>query len=276
MWDDLQNLSSDSREIIGKSLIFTREIINRYFHAQMERSNISTIEFLERQHAQIIALPDHILEKKLSEKLFKDSSAESVEIMLNCISSSLFIYKLDLEKSKKQFNLSEIDVRIKNINNILDKFFCFYDKNNYIKYYDVTHGKKYDLFLSYSSKDNEIVEYFIDEIKNRVEFELFVAKKEENITKNWRISILNSIKDCEVYIPIVTPNFITSVWTNQEFGYALALEKKILPIFLCNEKPGFLESIHGIIVEDVSYVLMKNAANTLISKINDLLEVSRD
>lgn len=63
--------------------------------------------------------------------------------------------------------------------------------------------------------------------------------------------VASGIKECDIFIPILTRKSIHSQWINQEIGYAKAIEKKIIPIV----EDKIIDSLQGFIHKqvDLSY-----------------------
>lgn len=85
------------------------------------------------------------------------------------------------------------------------------------------------VFLSYSSEENELA----GEIKDNLEvhgLKVFLAHEDIEPTDEWQEVIIRKLKECDIFVPIVSKNFKNSRWTDQETGIAFAEEKMIIPI----------------------------------------------
>lgn len=71
--------------------------------------------------------------------------------------------------------------------------------------------------------------------------------------------VKNGIKDCDYFVPILTPNSISAQWINQEIGYATALNREIFPIV----EHSVIDVLKGFIHKqvDLSYSYEKNTRN---------------
>jgi len=95
------------------------------------------------------------------------------------------------------------------------------------------------IFLSYSHKDKNLS----GELKETLErdgFEVFMAHEDIEPTKEWEIEIIRNLKECDIFIPIVSNNFLESKWTDQESGFAFAKDKFIIPIDIGLVPYGFI------------------------------------
>jgi len=107
-------------------------------------------------------------------------------------------------------------------------------------------GKTLRLFLSYSHKDKRIAGA-IKEAFNHYGIEAFLAHENIQVGQEWRNTILNNLKQFDVFVAIVSKNFTDSNWTDQEVGFAICQEKTIVPISIDGQMPyGFLEMIQAI------------------------------
>jgi hypothetical protein len=101
---------------------------------------------------------------------------------------------------------------------------------------------KLKIFISYTENEIEIAKNIKDNLKN-YNFESYIAYTDITKSKKWRSSILSNLRQCDIFLPIVSTNFEKSVWTNQEYGFAMALDKLIFPAILDYSAPGFLSEI---------------------------------
>jgi len=57
----------------------------------------------------------------------------------------------------------------------------------------------------------------------------------------WQEEITKHLKACDLFIPLISPRFRESKWTDQEVGMAVAWKKKIVPFLLDKIPPyGFI------------------------------------
>ncbi len=92
------------------------------------------------------------------------------------------------------------------------------------------------VFLSHSAKDKEYLEVVRGAVRGSGAH-LYVA--EENITPGARLSkkIRSKIDDCNVFLLLLTENSASSSFVNQEIGYALGLDKFVLPVVIGERCP---------------------------------------
>jgi tetratricopeptide (TPR) repeat protein len=109
------------------------------------------------------------------------------------------------------------------------------------------------VFLSYSSKDEEFVRELYSRL-TRDGVNCFFDKESIKWGANWVIALEKAIKECEIFIPILTPEFFDSEWAELERTIIVAIkpslrDEKIRPLLLkqCNKKLlGYLGPIQNI------------------------------
>ena len=74
-------------------------------------------------------------------------------------------------------------------------------------------GKTLRLFLSYSHKDKRIAGA-IKEAFNHYGMEAFLAHEDIQIGQDWRNTILNNLKQFDVFVAVISKNFTESDWTD--------------------------------------------------------------
>lgn len=101
------------------------------------------------------------------------------------------------------------------------------------------------VFLSYSHLDKELA----GKIKKSLEnygLEVFLAHEDIRPTAEWIYTILSELKDCDVFIPILTEDFNESDWTDQETGISIANEKLIIPLKVTVDPRGFISRFQAL------------------------------
>lgn len=97
-----------------------------------------------------------------------------------------------------------------------------------------------DTFLSHAHKDRFIARKLADELKKHA-IDAFVAHDDIKLGDKWESSLLEKIKNCDLFIAILSENFHQADYTDHEVGIAYGLEKTILPLSIDKTMPyGFL------------------------------------
>lgn len=94
-------------------------------------------------------------------------------------------------------------------------------------------------FLSYSHQDRHLA----GAIKIALDyygFDTFLAHEDLQPSVEWQQVILQELKGCVVFLPLLTESFAKSDWTDQETGIAIALRKIIVPMKLGLDPYGFI------------------------------------
>lgn len=102
------------------------------------------------------------------------------------------------------------------------------------------------IFVSYSVKDAKLA----GDLKRRLEkegLEVFLAHEDIEPTEKWRDKIISDLKSSRVFIALRTKNYLGRPYTEQECGFALALDKRILTIAIDTESEdmGFCSEFQG-------------------------------
>lgn len=107
-------------------------------------------------------------------------------------------------------------------------------------------GKSIRVFLSYSSKDKELIGS-IKECLEKYGLEIFIAHEDIKPSLEWQEVILENLDSTDIFIPVITENFHLSDWTDQESGIAFIKNKFIIPISVDNYAPyGFLSKFQAL------------------------------
>lgn len=113
----------------------------------------------------------------------------------------------------------------------------------------VTNSGLVRAFISYSTKDKHLA----GQIKTCLEkygLAVFLAHEDLHISDEWMDKIIEELKSCHVFIPLLTDNYKGSEWTDQEAGYALAFDKKVCPLKGPHNPHGFIRRKQGEFVTE--------------------------
>jgi len=95
------------------------------------------------------------------------------------------------------------------------------------------------VFVSYSIKDRRLAK----QIKKGLltyGMNVFLAHDDIEASAQWANVILATLKESDVFLPLLTEAFSTSEWTDQETGVALAHRKLIIPLKVDRDPYGFV------------------------------------
>lgn len=110
---------------------------------------------------------------------------------------------------------------------------------------------KYRLFLSHPSA----VKKGAHAIKAALGFygvAAFVAHDDIEPTKEWQAEIESALRTMDALAAILTPDFLTSRWCDQEVGVAMGRGKLVVPLRAGADPHGFLGKYQGIQVQGVA------------------------
>ena len=102
---------------------------------------------------------------------------------------------------------------------------------------------KLRVFLSYSVKDKEKA----GEIQRRLEafgIEVFVSHDDIEAEEGWGEFVIKNITECECFVPLISENYHGASHTEQEFGMAIAMEKKTAVVTCDRTKPVGLGDVY--------------------------------
>lgn len=103
------------------------------------------------------------------------------------------------------------------------------------------------VFIGYSSQEKKIGGKLKQLLLSYCGYEVFIAHDDIPGSEIWEKEILLAIKKSDFFIPLVSQNFKTSEYTDQETGCAVCMNKKIIPIKLDNMNPyGFINKFQAL------------------------------
>jgi hypothetical protein len=95
------------------------------------------------------------------------------------------------------------------------------------------------LFLSYHSSDKSIAGK-IKQCLTNYGLNVFLAHEDIRPTEEWQTRILTELKRADIFLPLLTDKFLTSKWTSQECGIAIAKGTFIISLKVSVDPFGFL------------------------------------
>jgi hypothetical protein len=102
-------------------------------------------------------------------------------------------------------------------------------------------------FISYSSKQKTLGGKFTSYLRNYCGYETFIAHDDMPPSAIFEEEIIRAIEEADFFIPLISEDFKTSNFTDQETGIAVNLKKKIIPIKLEAINPyGFISKYHAL------------------------------
>ncbi len=102
------------------------------------------------------------------------------------------------------------------------------------------------IFVSYATEDKRLagkLKTFLEKLGLNV----FLAHQDIEPTAKWRDRIISDLKSSYIFIALRTKNYLQKQYTEQECGFALALDKKILSLCIGTKtsEMGFCSEYQG-------------------------------
>src|SRR6266513_963174 len=109
-----------------------------------------------------------------------------------------------------------------------------------------TSGPKASAFISYSHKDRKYGAQAKSVLAD-VGIETFLAHDDLHGSDEWRERIIEELKRCDLFVPLLSEDFLASKWAPQEVGYIISRpEVTIAPISLDGTTPfGFISHVQS-------------------------------
>lgn len=103
------------------------------------------------------------------------------------------------------------------------------------------------IFLSHSDEDKKIASE-LKSILSKYDLDVFLAHEDIEGGSDWVAKLYEEIQDSKIFIMLLTKNYHSSNYTEQETGIAINCRKTILPICIDETRPyGFASSKQAII-----------------------------
>lgn len=104
-----------------------------------------------------------------------------------------------------------------------------------------------NVFLSHSDIDKEIAGS-IKEKLGKYEINVFLAHTDLEGGTEWESKLFAEIQNCDLFLILLTENYHSGRFTDQETGIALSFPKPILPICIDKTRPyGFMSRYQGLV-----------------------------
>jgi len=100
-------------------------------------------------------------------------------------------------------------------------------------------AKTIRVFLSYSHPNRKCAGRIKAELEDYC-LDVFLAYEDIAQSRQWQKIILGYLKRCDVFLPLLTKEFQSSEWADQESGIAFAGDKLIIPLKVSIDPYGFL------------------------------------
>jgi uncharacterized membrane protein len=85
------------------------------------------------------------------------------------------------------------------------------------------------VFISYSHEDHEFVSRLALDLEDRGA-DVWIDRMDLHAGTEWRERISQGVKDCTVFVPVVSPESLQSEWASRELDMAIEYDKPVLPL----------------------------------------------
>lgn len=101
-------------------------------------------------------------------------------------------------------------------------------------------------FISYSHEDRKYGAQ-AKSVLSEVGIESFLAHDDLRVSDEWRARIIEELKRCDLFVPLLSENFLASKWAPQETGFIISRPKVLIaPILIDGTTPfGFISHVQG-------------------------------
>lgn len=118
-------------------------------------------------------------------------------------------------------------------------------------------------FISYSHRNRRLARQVRDCLV-AYGLDVFLAHDDIEPSAEWARVIQAELRDCGVFLPVLTHEFPDSKWTDQETGMAVVTGKLIIPLRVDIDPYGFIGSIQGLRLDpDSLAAACSNIARTI-------------
>lgn len=106
--------------------------------------------------------------------------------------------------------------------------------------------QKLNAFISYSHEDRRYAGQ-AKKVLGRFGIDAFLAHEDIHVSHDWRDRIIQELKRCELFLPLLSKNFLISKWAPQEVGFIVSRpEVKVIPVALDDTIAfGFISNIQS-------------------------------
>lgn len=101
------------------------------------------------------------------------------------------------------------------------------------------------LFLSHTSNVKENT-FQLREALRPLGFAGFVAHADIEPTREWQRELETALHTMDALVAVITPEFITSRWCDQEVGVAIGRKKLVIPVRVGADPHGFMGKFQGL------------------------------
>jgi hypothetical protein len=140
------------------------------------------------------------------------------------------------------------------------------------------HNDEFSIFVSYSDENIEEAQKFVRALKEYFPWNnVFLARNDLPKGEDYEENLIKAIKQCVVFIPLISKKFLCSPYANQEIGFAKSLNKIIYPAQLDETSPpGFIHLLNADDGTDVKVIKGGHMESFVINLIKKMEVTTRN
>ena len=122
-------------------------------------------------------------------------------------------------------------------NNLTDSFYKQHNLINDQKIVKSISKRPKPILISYVRKEAEQHARNLKAQLTLLGCDVYLDVDEIKVGMDWQDALNDAVNNCEIFIPLVTPNYGLTLWTNREVKFADIKEKLIVPINFLKQWP---------------------------------------
>jgi hypothetical protein len=121
------------------------------------------------------------------------------------------------------------------------------------------------LFICHVASHKEVAHLLKQELE-KVQVSCFVAHDDIEPTREWQDEIAESLRTMDALAAILSPDFHSSNWTDQEVGFAIGTGRLVLPLRLGLDPYGFIGKFQGYHIAGIGYPTVAQEIVKILSR----------
>ncbi len=134
-----------------------------------------------------------------------------------------------------------------------------------------------EVFLSHADEDKIVARRIADALE-KYQVKTFVAHDDIDAGDDWETTLINKIRDCDLFMALLSENFHNAHYTDHEVGIARGLNRPIIPIRIDNTSPyGFMskfqaKKISADVIGDAEITDLIHSMSTVTEKGRNIID----
>lgn len=119
------------------------------------------------------------------------------------------------------------------------------------------------VFISHSSEERKVAGLLKDFLQEYCGYQVYLAHDDLIPATDFKEGIIKAIKESDFFIPLFSDLFSQSIYTDQEVGIAIGVDKKIIPVKMGINPYGLLSDYQALSVHPDSIESLKELASKI-------------